>query len=80
MLAEWTALPPDEADVLAVEIAADVAARQIGGGVVTNDPFKPDPSYAEQPKEPRVKRILGRDESDPEYVRPAAAPDERTAD
>src|SRR5262249_9969302 len=50
MLGEWMQLSDDEADGVVAEVAREVAARHDDGGVVTINPFRADPKYAELSK------------------------------
>jgi hypothetical protein len=59
MLAEWMGVSSEQAEVLAAEVAADVAARQADGTVVTINPFHPDRVDAAWPKDKLVKWALG---------------------
>jgi hypothetical protein len=59
MFEEWMGISPDEAAAGTAEVAAEVAARQADGSIVTINPFKADPSYVEWPKDKLVKWTLG---------------------
>ncbi len=59
MIDEWMAVPADEAEALVAEVRDDVAARQADGGVVTINPFRPDPKFAGYPKDRLVSLVLG---------------------
>ena len=59
MLGEWTELTDSDADAAVTEVADAVAARRADGGVVTANPFRADPRYAEYPKERLVRLVLG---------------------
>ncbi|MGH9091288.1 MAG: hypothetical protein ACRDZR_07935, partial [Acidimicrobiales bacterium] len=59
MLREWTAATDDEAEVLVAEVAAEVAARKVDGGVVTANPFRAGRTGADRPKEALVQWALG---------------------
>ncbi len=59
MIDEWMALPADEAQALVAEVADEVAQRRADGGVVTTNPFRPDPRYANLPKDQLVRLTLG---------------------
>jgi hypothetical protein len=59
MLQEWMEVAADEAEAITAEVAADVAAKQSEGGVVTINPFRADHVHAGMPKEMLVKWALG---------------------
>lgn len=59
MLGEWMQLPDEEAEAVLAEVAREVAACRAEGSVVTINPFKSDPKYAEYPKERLVQLVLG---------------------
>ena len=59
ILDDWTELSDADADAAVAEVTGAVAARRADGGVVTVNPFRADPRYAEYPKEQLVRLVLG---------------------
>jgi len=58
ILDDWTELSDADADAAVAEVTGAVAARRADGGVVTVNPFRADPRYAEYPKEQLVRLVL----------------------
>ena len=59
MFVEWMEVSTERADALVADVMADLAARQADGGIVTINPFRADPSFAQLPKDKLVKWVLG---------------------
>ncbi|HUJ65463.1 MAG TPA: hypothetical protein VLX59_08000, partial [Acidimicrobiales bacterium] len=59
MLTEWMEVPPDRAEAISAEVAAEVVARQADGGVVTINPFRADRLPGDVAKEKLVRWALG---------------------
>jgi hypothetical protein len=59
ILGDRTELSDADADAAVAELADAVAARRADGGVVTANPFRADPRYADYPKERLVRLVLG---------------------
>jgi hypothetical protein len=59
MLEEWMEISTERVEALVAEAAAEVAARQSNGGVVTFNPFRAESVSVDLPKETLVKWALG---------------------